>query len=137
MTDENERSFYCIVCPLGCRLSVKTHQDGTVAEISGNECPRGVEYAESEVENPVRILTTTVRASDGITMIPVRSSKPVPLALLRECVLAVNLASPVLPVRIGTPVVKNVCGTGADIVASASATATTTTSASENSSSPA
>ena len=119
MTDEEIREFYCIACPMGCRLSVKKTTPNGGISVSGNECPRGIGYAESEVRNPERILTTTVRSESGNSLIPVRSNKPVPLKLLRECVLEANPVRARIPVRTGDVMVRNVCKTGADLVASA------------------
>jgi len=118
MIDKEIREFYCIICPIGCRLSVKEKPDGGIS-VSGNECPRGVGYAESEVRNPERILTTTVRSESGESLIPVRSDKPVPLKLLRECVIKANGVRASIPVHVGDVIVRNVRETGADIVASA------------------
>ena len=47
------RNFLCVSCPVGCSLSVGVR--GTeVVQVEGNECPRGIAYAKSEVENPTR-----------------------------------------------------------------------------------
>ena len=47
------RYLTCIVCPVGCRLTVEM-EDGKVLKVSGNECKRGEEYARKECVNPVR-----------------------------------------------------------------------------------
>ena len=38
----------CIGCPMGCPLIV-TMEDGAVASVTGNTCPRGDAYARKEV----------------------------------------------------------------------------------------
>ena len=48
----------CINCPRGCHLEVE-NINGEVS-VSGNFCPRGKTYAESEMFNPLRTLTTTL-----------------------------------------------------------------------------
>lgn len=50
-----------------------------VIEVSGNECPKGEKYAVSEIENPLRILTSTILAEGlDLKMIPVRTDRPMP-----------------------------------------------------------
>ena len=59
-----EKTITCIECPKGCLITVRL--DGSkIVGISGFSCPRGKTYAENEVVCPRRILTTTVRKSDG------------------------------------------------------------------------
>ena len=38
-------TFTCICCPLGCQLEAAFDERGGVAEVSGNTCGRGAEYA--------------------------------------------------------------------------------------------
>jgi len=38
MTSEN---MTCIVCPVGCRLNVTLDDNGSICEVSGNNCKRG------------------------------------------------------------------------------------------------
>ena len=53
----------CIECPQGCLLDVEVDTaSGKVKTLTGNKCPKGQQYAYDEVEAPVRMLTTTVRA---------------------------------------------------------------------------
>ena len=54
----------CISCPMGCPLIV-TMEDGAVASVTGNTCPRGDAYARKEVTAPTRIVTSTVRVTGG------------------------------------------------------------------------
>ena len=59
-----ERELTCIVCPMGCKLKAEI-SDGKVISVTGNTCPRGEKYAQSEITNPMRVITTTVRTEDG------------------------------------------------------------------------
>ena len=59
-----KRELTCIVCPIGCQLSV-TLENGVVTEVTGNTCPRGKQYAIDECTHPVRTITTTARTSNG------------------------------------------------------------------------
>ena len=58
-----KRIFVCIECPRGCELTAETTQDGV--NVTGNFCPRGERYAEAEMTCPRRIVTSTVRLTDG------------------------------------------------------------------------
>ncbi|MCQ2565388.1 MAG: DUF1667 domain-containing protein [Clostridia bacterium] len=110
-----ERKITCIMCPKGCNISVTFAEDGSAADISGNSCPRGHEYAWNEVHHPVRTLTSTVRTASG-RMVAVKSSVPVPKELLFDVMACINTVRPEEPVKFGDIVINNVCGTDADIV---------------------
>jgi CxxC motif-containing protein len=72
------KKLICIECPKGCALSVAiTHS--RVIKVSGNACPKGKVYAVSEIEAPVRIVTTTVPAEGlSLKMVPVKTDRPIP-----------------------------------------------------------
>ena len=53
----------CISCPMGCPLIV-TMEDGAVASVTGNTCPRGDAYARKEVTAPTRITIGQVLAEN-------------------------------------------------------------------------
>ena len=70
-----KRELTCIVCPMGCTLEVEL--DGNkVVSVSGNTCPRGAKYAESECVNPQRTVTTTVKGEGG-AILPVKTDRPI------------------------------------------------------------
>ncbi len=54
------RELTCIVCPIGCRLSVEDAADGEL-QVTGNRCPRGAAYAVEEIRSPKRVVTATCR----------------------------------------------------------------------------
>lgn len=54
------RELTCIVCPIGCRLSVEDAADGELL-VTGNRCPRGAAYAVEEIRAPKRVVTATCR----------------------------------------------------------------------------
>ncbi|MDO4571864.1 MAG: DUF1667 domain-containing protein [Clostridia bacterium] len=84
-----KKSFTCIVCPRGCRLSGE-RRDGAF-HISGHGCRRGLEYAETELTAPVRTLTTTLRtAFPDCPALPVRTSAPVPKDRIMEIMRALR-----------------------------------------------
>jgi len=112
-----ERNITCIVCPIGCKILVKT--DGTQFEIvEGNKCKRGIEYARSEALDPRRMLTTSVLVNDGEwPLASVKSSKPVPKEKLFSVLKEIGGTAVKAPVNSGQIIIKNTANTGIDIVA--------------------
>jgi CxxC motif-containing protein len=85
-----KKELICIECPTGCKLSVDI-DGGKLAAVSGNKCPKGQEYAVSEIEDPRRILTSAVLCEGlDIRMLPVRTDKPIPKARLMEAMEAIK-----------------------------------------------
>ena len=111
-----KKEMTCVACPLGCHLSVE-HNNGDILTLTGNACKRGVDYAKTEITNPTRTLTTTVRVDGGIlTVVPVKSAQPVPKSLLFDCMKVINKAVLKHPVKLGDIVVKNILNTNVDII---------------------
>ena len=111
-----KRNLTCIVCPMGCPLTVEL--DGkTVISVSGNTCKRGEAYAVAECTAPVRTLTSTVKTEKDGVMLPVKSASALPKEKIFDCMTAVNGVVAALPVKIGDVIISNVCETGIDIVA--------------------
>ena len=46
-----KKEIICIVCPMGCFLTVE-HNQKKVQSTIGNRCSLGLDYAEKEVLNP-------------------------------------------------------------------------------------
>ncbi len=102
----------CVLCPKGCRVTI----DEATGETDGNQCPKGADYAHQEVRAPARVLTTTLKRADG-TLLPVKTSKPVPRDRLREFALALRaVTAPDGPLPCGTVILADPFGTGADLV---------------------
>ncbi|MCK5029919.1 MAG: DUF1667 domain-containing protein [Thermoplasmatales archaeon] len=112
-----ERNITCIVCPIGCKILIKT--DGTQFEIvEGNKCKRGIEYARSEALDPRRMLTTSVLVNNGEwPLASVKSSKPVPKEKLFSVLKEIGGTAVKAPVKSGQIIIKNTANTGTDIVA--------------------
>ena len=109
------KELICIVCPKGCHLRVDEEHDFAVA---GNGCPRGAEYGRIELTNPTRTVTSTVRCTGAShPRCPVKTDRPIPKGLVFAAVAALDGVTLAAPVRLGQVVVENVCGTGADFVA--------------------
>lgn len=110
-----ERKLTCIICPLGCPLTVEL-ADGKVEKVTGNTCKRGAAYAQDECTNPQRTVTSTVICSDG-TPVAVKTDGTVPKDKVFECMEIINRIVAPLPVRIGDILASDVFGV--NIVATA------------------
>lgn len=116
---KNTNTYTCIVCPMSCRITVEDLEDGM--HVTGNSCKRGEEYARNEHTLPKRTITTTVKVENGhLRRLPVISSGPLPKARREECLKEVYAVCVQAPVSYGDVILKNVCGTGIDFLASRS-----------------
>ena len=113
-----KRKMICIRCPRGCEIET-TFDGWTVMEVRGNSCRLGEDYARTEVSDPRRVVTTTVRVRNGVLpVIPVWTSSAVRKDMIFEVMRSCNLVEIEAPVLMDQVIVKDVCGTGADIRAS-------------------
>ncbi len=112
------REMTCIVCPMGCQMTLTLHDDGSVLEVKGNTCPRGKNYAIAECTHPMRTLTTTAPTADG-RVIPVKTEHAIPKELLFDAMRAINQSRVTLPACIGDAVIEDLLGTGVRVIVTA------------------
>ncbi len=111
------RELTCISCPLGCALRVEVDENGKAVSVSGNTCKRGEEYGRREVTAPVRTVTSTVKVEGGSApVVPVRTRGDIPKGKIFDCMDEIRLARVKAPAKIGDTVIKNVAGTGVDVI---------------------
>ncbi len=109
------KELICIVCPQGCHLKVDEENGFAV---TGNSCPRGAEYGKMEMTHPTRVVTSTVRCRGGLyPRCPVKTDRAIPKELMRPVMEALEGVTLAAPAAVGQVVVENVCGTGANVVA--------------------
>ena len=112
-----KKEMICIGCPMGCYLIVD-YDGKTIRDISGNRCKVGLEYAEKEISNPERTLTTTVKVKNGhLPLVSVRTNKPLPKNKIFDAMDLLAKVEVEAPVKIGDPIVQNIFGTGVNVVA--------------------
>lgn len=113
----NEKEITCIVCPIGCKILVKT--DGKKFElVDGNKCKSGIDYARSETLDPRRILASSVLVKNGLwPLVSVKTNKPVPKDKIFKVMKEIKKAEIDAPVKLGQIIIKNVLNTGIDIIA--------------------
>ena len=118
-TEKMERKVMnCIMCPMGCEMTV-TMENGKFISVTGNTCPRGARYAETEVTDPRRMLTTTVRIEGGLLpLLPVVSADVLPKGKIADCVAYLRNVIVQAPVKAGDVIIPDILSLGVDIVAS-------------------
>ncbi len=107
------KELICITCPKGCHLKV---EEDTL-KVSGNGCPRGIIYAQNELTDPKRTVTTTVAITGAeICRCPVKTNIPVPKGIVADVVAELKKHTLTAPVKTGETVVKDILHSGADVV---------------------
>ncbi|MFR9069412.1 MAG: DUF1667 domain-containing protein [Paraclostridium sp.] len=113
------RNITCTVCPMGCSLVV-SKVDGEY-KVEGNTCKRGAKYGVEEVTNPRRVITTTVKLNGGyLNLLPVKTNDSVPKELMFDIMKILDNVEVNAPVSVGDVIVKDVLGTGVDVVSAKS-----------------
>ncbi len=102
------RNLTCIICPLGCPLSVELEGE-KVIDIHGYTCARGKEYGKRECTSPKRTVTSTVKCIDG-SMISVKTASPIPKEKMAQCMAIINEITLSKPVHIGDVIREDVFG---------------------------
>lgn len=107
----------CIACPRGCRLHVETVDNQLI--VTGNKCPKGIDYGIKEVTSPTRIITSTVKVIDSVVKrLPVVTETEVPKGLMFDVMAEINTCVVRPPVYIGDVVIKDIAKTGVDLISS-------------------
>jgi CxxC motif-containing protein len=110
--------YLCIGCPLGCRLEVEDHGNGSV-EVRGQSCKKGEVFGKQEHLDPRRTVTTTVAIRGSFyPRLPVKTKGDVPKSLVTEVCLLLHTLTVEAPVTMGQTIASDVLGTGIDVVAS-------------------
>lgn len=115
---KNKKEIVCITCPNSCVMEVLLDEAGQVAEVSGNTCRRGIDFAKSEIAHPVRTLCTSVRTSlPGCPVLPVRVAGELPKERIFDAMAEINRVVVDAPVALGDVVLKDLLGLGVDVIA--------------------
>ena len=112
-----EQVLTCINCPIGCRLTVHLSEQGQFQSVDGYSCPRGAVYARQECTLPQRMLTAVIPVEGKAVPLSVKTSRPVPKAMIRDIMSILSEVTVTLPVQPGQVIIHDVLGTGADIIA--------------------
>ena len=126
-----KRELICISCPIGCRLEAVRNDDGSLT-VTGNQCPKGEEYAREEINAPKRVVTTTVAvrsvgsgdraAGSERRRVPVRTATPLPVENITPLLHKLHSMTVTAPVRLGDILIEDIDGTGVNVVATLTVT---------------
>lgn len=108
-----EKHFNCIMCPLGCELLVEITNG--VIKVSGNGCIRGEQYAQNELKNPVRSVSSLVKLKSG-GVVAVKTAGQIPKDKIDECMQILAKIQLDKKPKYHSVVVKNICDTNVDII---------------------
>ncbi|SCH05751.1 DUF1667 domain-containing protein [Romboutsia sp. 1001713B170207_170306_H8] len=110
-----KKELTCIVCPMGCKLSVECLGDDF--KVEGNNCKRGEKYAKEELTNPKRVITTTVKLGNSyLHLLPVKTESSIPKNLMFEVMKELDKIKVDAPIKVGDIIIKNILNTGVNIV---------------------
>lgn len=111
-----KKQLTCIVCPMGCRLEIAL-ENGKVTSVTGNTCPRGKKYAETELTAPMRTLTSTVKI-DGKRekLMPVKTT-PMPKQNMAKAMELINKMELHAPIKAGEILAHDLTHEGVDLIA--------------------
>jgi len=111
------KEIICVSCPKGCRITVQNRGEEIIS-ITGNDCPKGIKYAEGEFINPLRILSTTVKVIGGeLPLVSIKTEKAIPKRLLLKAMTEIAEIEVKAPVKIGQVIKDDLMGTGVNLVA--------------------
>ena len=108
----------CVARPKGCTLQVK-HEGKEALEIIGAGCRRGKDYAICELQDPRRMVASTVKVKGGLhPLVPVYTREGFPKPLIPQLAQKLREVEVPAPVKINQVVLADALGTGIDIIAS-------------------
>jgi len=114
------KKLYCITCPAGCHLTITGTGRDIIVE--GNKCDMGYDFALTEMTNPMRTLTTTVRTKfPGIPVISVRTAGEIPKGKLMEAMHELSEVIIETELGCGDTVLENVAETGVSVIVTSAA----------------
>jgi len=114
------KKLYCITCPVGCQLTVTSIDYEIIVE--GNKCEKGIEFAEDEMTNPTRTLTTTVRTKfPGVPVISVRTDGEIPKDTLMKAMHELSKVVIEEEMDCGDVVLEDIAETGVSVIVTSAA----------------
>jgi len=113
------KKMFCITCPTGCQLTVIG--SGFEMVVEGGKCDKGREFAISEMANPSRILTTTVRTKfPGVPVISVRTNGEIPRDKLMAAMHELSEVVVEEELGCGDTLVEDIAKTGVEVIITSS-----------------
>lgn len=116
------REMVCILCPNSCNLIVtRDDKSPNGLKVENALCPKGKEYAYSEIFEPKRTIASSILVEEGeLPLVSVKTDKPIPKDRIFEVMKEIRRAKVKAPIKMGDVLIKNVAGTEANVVATKS-----------------
>lgn len=109
--------FTCVVCPTSCVVNAEWNEI-ELQDTDHAQCKLAWDYVRSEIFDPRRTVTSTVRVDGGdIPLVSVKTEPPVPKATMFDVMKLLAHVVVKAPVNVGDVIVTDVLGTGSNIVA--------------------
>lgn len=106
------KELICILCPNSCKLTVEGEK------IKGNKCQRGINFAQTELTNPKRTLTTTVQTDFAdMPVLSVRTDGEIEKSKITLLMTLLKNVKVCEKVKMGEVIVSDVLGSGVNIIA--------------------
>ena len=115
-----KKELICVICPNGCQLeaTLEKGREIQIKVISGELCEKGLKWAEQELINPMRTITSSILVVGGdLPLVSVRTDSPIPLGDIFEVMKAIKSGRARAPVKIGETLIKNPAGIPCNIIA--------------------
>jgi CxxC motif-containing protein len=115
--NQGPMEIICVACPKGCRLEVRRAHGEILVSNAG--CKQGKEYAVGEINDPRRMVASTVRVNNGLhPLVPVYTESPFPKGLIKDLLHEIRGVQIDAPVKIRQVIIENALDTGINIIAS-------------------
>ncbi|MCS7202392.1 MAG: DUF1667 domain-containing protein [Dictyoglomus sp.] len=113
------KKLVCVQCPIGCKLNIEiSGNDNSILKIDGNKCKRGIDYAQDEIKDPKRILTTSIKVVGGeLPLVSVKTDKPISIKYIKIIMNILRSYEVKAPIKRGEIIIQNILDTKANIVA--------------------
>jgi CxxC motif-containing protein len=114
------KELICIVCPNGCQLEVayKKTPKIKVISVSNHLCDKGEAWAVSELENPVRHISSSILVANGnFKLVSVRTDTPIPLQAIHKVMNAIKKKRVKAPITVNQVLMKNPANVATNIIA--------------------
>ena len=111
-------TIICIVCPVSCPVDVEWTREGGVSGIKNHLCRLALNYVESELFDPRRLLTTSMPVDGGDwPLVSVKTGPPIPKHMMLEAMDEIIGKRVKAPIKVGDVLMKDLLGTGSTVIA--------------------
>lgn len=114
------RDLVCVVCPNGCsvRVDIEEGAPACILNMEGCQCEKGRNWAEQEIHNPVRTISSSILVEDGeIPLVSVRTDAPIPLDKIFAVMEEIRAKIVQAPLSNGDLLICNPAGVCCNIIA--------------------